>query len=290
MGIHDREYYQESDSGGRFSFQSIALWPWSYRLIGFCVILFFVDHLFPTGQGGLGGIGPLTEWGYYSTALCFQSLQIWRLFTHMFIESDPQSLLFSMVTLYFFGPMIENTLGRGKFLAYYVLCGVGGALLASLLAPVLLRGGNFVLLGAFGPIMGLIIAAGIYHAGRTVMFMFIIPMTMRNLALLSLLVALAYMVSGVPQALASLGAAVTGYGLIQTNVLSQLMDGIRPRRGWTGPPSIKLPNLAVPFAPKPVSNDELDRLLEKVHEHGIGSLTNSEKAALKRASKQRRQP
>jgi hypothetical protein len=52
---------------------------------------------------------------------------------------------------------------------------------------------------------------------------------------------------------------------------------------------IKLPNIGAAFTPKPVSEDELDRLLAKVHEHGIGSLSNTEKAILKRASKQKRQ-
>ncbi|MBY0585754.1 rhomboid family intramembrane serine protease [bacterium] len=290
MGIYDREYYQDDQTGGQFSFRSIAQWPWSYRLIGLCVVLFFVDHLLPTGDGGrLGDVGPLTIWGLYTTPLVFQSGQVWRLLTHLFVEINPQVLLFSMVTLFFFGPMIENSMGRVKFLAYYILCGVGGALLASLVAPVLLPRTSLILWGTIGPIMGLIIAAGIYHASRTVMFMFVIPMTMRNLAILSLVVDLAYVLAGSPQALAALGAAAIGYLLIQTNALSMLMDRFAPSPGWSGPPSIKLPKITAAFTPKPVSNDELDRLLEKVHEHGIGSLTHAEKSILKRASKQRRQ-
>lgn len=291
MGIYDREYYQEEDRGGSFSFQSIARWPLSYKLIGFYVVLFFLDHLLPVGNGALGGIGPITQWGLFSTSLCFSQFQIWRLVTHLFIEPDPQALLFGMVTLYFFGPMIEETLGKAKFLAYYVACGVGGAIVAALLTPMLFRGEGF-LVGAFCPVMGLIVAAGIYHARRTVMFMFIIPMTMRNLAIFSVLVDTAFMVSGFQPAVGFLGSALTGFLLIRTNALSAIFDQVGGRRGWGGPsipPSIKLPNVAGVFTPKPVSEDELDRLLEKVHQHGIGSLTNSEKAALKRASKQRRQ-
>jgi hypothetical protein len=124
------------------------------------------------------------------------------------------------------------------------------------------------------------------------MFMFIIPMTMRNLAIFSVLVDAAFMVSGFGPAVGFLGSALTGFLLIRTNALSAIFDRFGGARAWNAPsipPSIKLPNVAAVFTPKPVSEDELDRLLEKVHQHGIGSLTNSEKAALKRASKQRRQ-
>jgi membrane associated rhomboid family serine protease len=291
MGIYDREYYQEEQSGGTFSFQSIARWPLSYKMIGFYVLLFFVDHLLPAGNGAFMGAGPLTEWGLFSTSLCFSQLQVWRLVTHLFIEPDPQALLFGMVTLFFFGPMIENTLGKSKFLAYYIACGVGGAIVSALLTPMLLRAEGFQV-GAFCPIMGLIVAAGIYHARRTVMFMFVIPMTMQNLAIFSVVVDLAFMVSGFRPAVGLLGSALTGFLLIRTNALSAIFDRFGGARAWRGPsvPStIKLPNVAGVFTPKPVSEDELDRLLEKVHQHGIGSLTNAEKASLKRASKQRRQ-
>ncbi len=291
MGIYDREYYQEEQSGGTFSFQSIARWPLSYKMIGFYVLLFFVDHLLPAGNAAFMGAGPLTEWGFFSTSLCFSQLQVWRLVTHLFIEPDPQALLFGMVTLFFFGPMIENTLGKAKFLAYYVACGVGGAIVSALLTPMLLRAEGFQV-GAFCPIMGLIVAAGIFHARRTVMFMFVIPMTMQNLAIFSVVVDLAFMVSGFRPAVGLLGSALTGFLLIRTNALSAIFDRFGGARAWRGPsvPStIKLPNVAGVFTPKPVSEDELDRLLEKVHQHGIGSLTNAEKASLKRASKQRRQ-
>ena len=54
----------------------------------------------------------------------------WRFVTTAFVHS-PTSLLhigFNMYILYAFGPILERTLGRAKFLLSYLLCAVGGSL------------------------------------------------------------------------------------------------------------------------------------------------------------------
>lgn len=296
MGIYDREYYQDEAGPGRFSFGSIAQWPWSYKIIALSVVIFFLDHLIPSG-GRLGGsIGPFTTWGVYSTSLALQQFQIWRLLTHLFVNPDPQSLLFSMLMLFFFGPPIESALGRPKFLLFYLLCGVGAALLGSLICPAL-YGREPLIAGAWGSLMGLIIAAGVLTPQQTVIFMFVLPMTMQTLAILSVVIGLAFAVSGVPQSACSLGGAAIGYLLIKNRQWLGIVERIPGMRGRSMGRSVGGPaaRMTVPFKsivkafePKPVSEDELDRLLDKVHEQGIDSLTASEKATLKRASKQRR--
>jgi membrane associated rhomboid family serine protease len=58
----------------------------------------------------------------------------WQPFTHLFMHGDPENLnmtlmhIFSnMFALWMFGRILENTFGSGKFLVFYLLCGLGAA-------------------------------------------------------------------------------------------------------------------------------------------------------------------
>ncbi|MEI6522907.1 MAG: rhomboid family intramembrane serine protease [Bacteroidota bacterium] len=48
--------------------------------------------------------------------------------TYMFLHGNFQHILFNMFALWMFGYAIENYWGGKKFLAYYLICGVGAAL------------------------------------------------------------------------------------------------------------------------------------------------------------------
>ena len=54
--------------------------------------------------------------------------------TYQFLHANFGHVLFNMWALYFFGPAVEHIMGSRKFLAYYLSCGVAGALFSSLLA------------------------------------------------------------------------------------------------------------------------------------------------------------
>lgn len=57
-----------------------------------------------------------------------------QLITYMFMHSTTNlaHLLFNMFTLFMFGISIERTLGSGRFLFYYLSCGIGAALFQEL--------------------------------------------------------------------------------------------------------------------------------------------------------------
>ena len=74
--------------------------------------------------------------GAYSWFSCFMEGELWRLITYQFLHAGLPHLIFNMWALYFFGPLVENAMGSGRYLAFYLSCGVAGALFSSLLAAL----------------------------------------------------------------------------------------------------------------------------------------------------------
>lgn len=84
---------------------------------------------------------PLTEptlqiLGAYSWFTCFMEGELWRLISYQFLHATFGHLLFNMWALYIFGQAVEYLMGPRRFLAYYLSCGVAGALFSSLLAAL----------------------------------------------------------------------------------------------------------------------------------------------------------
>ncbi|MDR1833928.1 MAG: rhomboid family intramembrane serine protease [Propionibacteriaceae bacterium] len=74
----------------------------------------------------------------------------WQPLTSMFTHEAPLHLLFNMVALWFLGPMLERIVGRGRFLALYLISGLAGSV-----AVIWLSGADTSTLGASGAIFGL---------------------------------------------------------------------------------------------------------------------------------------
>lgn len=86
-----------------------------------------------------GNFRPLVEQGEY-----------WRLFTAMFLHGDILHLLFNMYALWALGGTLEKILSKPKFLSLYILSGLGGSVLSTLMLD------NTVSIGASGAIFGLV--------------------------------------------------------------------------------------------------------------------------------------
>ncbi len=70
----------------------------------------------------------------YSWFTCFMEGQLWRMVTYQFVHANFGHIFFNMWALFFFGPAVENAMGPRRFLLFYLVCGVAGALFSSLLA------------------------------------------------------------------------------------------------------------------------------------------------------------
>jgi len=74
----------------------------------------------------------------------------WRLVTSVFLHVDLIHILFNMYALTIFGPMLEGALGRLRFIALYLVCGLAGSVMVYWFSEP-----NIPTLGASGAIYGL---------------------------------------------------------------------------------------------------------------------------------------
>lgn len=81
----------------------------------------------------------------------------WQPVTYMFMHGGFWHILFNMYTLFIFGSVVERIIGSKKFLAFYLICGVGAAGF-HLLVTSLLSGVSSPMVGASGAIYGVMLA------------------------------------------------------------------------------------------------------------------------------------
>src|SRR3989442_900920 len=81
--------------------------------------------------------------------------QPWSFVTYMFLHGGPLHLAFNLLALFVFGPEVEERMGGGPFLAYYLVCGLGGAVLSFVLMQFRSVG---LVIGASAAVYGVLLA------------------------------------------------------------------------------------------------------------------------------------
>lgn len=89
--------------------------------------------------------------------------------TYMFLHANFEHLFFNMFALWMFGRTLEYELGSRRFLIYYMVCGIGAALLQAAIAWG--TGQPMALVGASGAVMGLLLAFGVMHPDAVIMLL-----------------------------------------------------------------------------------------------------------------------
>jgi membrane associated rhomboid family serine protease len=309
MGIYDRDYYRKD--GGRF-FHGLGGGQVCKALI-LVNVLFFVVQL-ATRQEVYYLHRSVFVPGWFENALILQPDkvlhgEVWRLLTCAFLHStgDIFHILFNMLFLWWFGKEMEDMYGPWEFLTFYLTAAVAASL-GYVAAAYLGLGGQrpqTPALGASGAVTAVMVLYACYYPSRPINLYFLLTIPVWLLVIFQVVkdfVGLFGMVPLGPVAFAAhLGGAAFGalYFWQKWRILAWL-----PRRSDRAARPARRPALKVYRDEEPAEPDEpltapaalpagdsdehleakLDEVLEKVAKHGQGSLSESERQILFRAS------
>jgi len=255
------------------------------------------------GEARFEVMPPLLGLGHFSTGKGFLGLEVWRLVSFQFLHANMTHLLFNMLGLFFFGSIVEQHLGKRLYLAFYLVCGVFGAVMYLLLNligqvatfPGVLVGDIFTpLIGASAGVFGVLMGAARLSPNTTVLFMFFIPMRLSTLIYMLVGIAAFTLVTSGANAggeAAHLGGAIAGWFFIHNaHLLSDFFEVLGPPGSRSGKkaPKPRRPRQRRRRAPKRDEEAEVDRILAKVANEGLESLTAKERKYLNRVSASKR--
>jgi membrane associated rhomboid family serine protease len=97
----------------------------------------------------------------------------WTVVTYMFVHAWLAHLAFNMFTLWMFGPRLEQIWGTRSFVQFYLWCGLGGAIAHLIFAQ------HSAVIGASGAISGVLVAYALRWPDEEVYLFGVIPMKSR---------------------------------------------------------------------------------------------------------------
>ncbi len=212
-------------------------------------------------------------------------LRVWQLITYMFLHGGFWHLAFNMFALWMFGCDVEAALGTRRFYYYYFATGIGAGICVALVGK--LAGEHSITVGASGAIFGILMAYGILFAEKivTLLIFFILPVRMKAKTMVLLFGAFEF-VAGVGNAfghishLAHLSGLVIGYLFFLWHWPEMLprLSIIQNIKMWHLGKKVRKIN----------PENQVDKILEKISQEGIGSLSRQEREILNQAAKHRR--
>lgn len=289
MGIADRDYStgRGQAGGGQARVTPVVKW-----LLILNVAVFFGDALFLKNR--------LFIWGAFTIDSALWHGRWWEFLTFQFLHAGVLHLMLNMVALFIFGPWMERWWGSRRFVVFYLLCGVAGAAFYALLWKLGMfpsEDADTTLIGASAGIYGILMGVAMIAPNLRVMLIFPpIEMSMRRMAMLVLGIAVVVVLFNLRNAggeAGHLGGAILGLLLVRFSWLlnwadrrSDAVEIIRPR-AFTSRAAAKLrPRTEVDLA----RSTEVDRILDKISQHGFQSLTDAEQAILTAAAKSNSPP
>jgi membrane associated rhomboid family serine protease len=116
----------------------------------------------------------LAMYGHFSFGLAIGKLELWRFISYQFCHANLTHILVNMMGLLLAGPIVEETLGKRKFLTFYLVCGAAGpvAHLIFGLLGILSVQPFTPLIGASASIYGILLVAAMIAPDEEVMLAF----------------------------------------------------------------------------------------------------------------------
>lgn len=253
-------------------------------------------------------VGSMTSLLGFIPGRAIFGLEIWRFVTYMFLHGGISHILFNMLGLWMFGAQIESHWGRGPFLLYYLVCGLGGAATYGLFN--LFGIDAFVpMVGASGAVYGILLAYGMMFPEAIILIGLILPMKAKYAVILFGLIELLSTFSGGGGGvahLAHLGGMGAGFVFLRLTIPSlragtglgnpwrKLRGKRRLRvvrsetRAETGRGQGARPaDTGRPAGSPPPAADraQVDAILDKISREGLQSLSAQEQEVLRRAGR-----
>ena len=265
----------------------LSLTPWVRRILVTNAVLYALAITVFTGPWLIetGGFRPLAA-----------SRQPWTFLSYMFLHQGFFHLAAGLLMLFFLGPRVERRMGAVSFLRYYFLCALGGTTLC--FALILLTDIS-PFIGATGAVLGVSLASA-WDRPEDEVFLFplTVPIKLKwlvfGLSAAALAVAVAGAGGGVVQ-LAHLGGVLFGYiylraeSYVSRRVTAVMDEGpdshvlVHPS-AEQAEPSVEAP--AQKSGRKESIHKKIDRVLDKISESGLESLTPEERRFLDDMSRQ----
>ncbi|MBN1392485.1 MAG: rhomboid family intramembrane serine protease [Sedimentisphaerales bacterium] len=273
MGLYDRDYTQANfrskfDDSPQMRMALPQVTPMVKRLLIVNVAVYFLQIL--------GADRVLVEWFSLYPVSLPAALQLWRLITYQFLHGGLGHILFNMLGLYFLGPTLERHWGGKRFLFFYLYCGAVGGLFYILLVVI-----GFLpalpMIGASGALLGIFAACAILFPGISVFFFpILIPIPIRVAAIGGTLIYILFVATRSANA-GGHAAHLAGMAAGAMYVFSQ---------SWRARLTLKIQSGRWQKKMEAQRNlqSELDRILQKVHDSGIHSLTPREAKTLRQAT------
>jgi len=126
----------------------------NYAIIAANVIVFLYEV----------SLGPHVEAFIFAHGLVPRDFAFTNLVTSMFLHGGWLHLLGNMLYLYIFGDNVEDRLGHGRYLIFYLLCGMAAGSAQTLLN----EGSRLPMVGASGAIAGVLGAYFLFYPGARV--------------------------------------------------------------------------------------------------------------------------
>jgi len=189
-------------------------------------------------------------------------LWLWQPVTYIFLHGGFIHLFFNMFVLWMFGRVLEQLWGTKEFLKFFFISGIGAGITCIIFS-------SYPTIGASGAIYGLLAAYGIIFPEQYIYLYFFFPIKSKYFvilfAVLEFFASFSSSRDGIAH-FAHLGGMLFGvvYLLIRQKVFRKRLGKV----------------IQFPKHPESISDEEIDRILDKISHQGIGSLTKEEQRAL----------
>jgi len=266
----------------------LGLTPWVRRLLMATAAVYLLQLTVFTSPWLIENFG-------FTPSLALQ--QPWTLLTYAFLHGDLLHIAFNALALFMFGRPVEARIGSARFLRLYAIAGLGGAALSLLLLPL---AGDATIIGASGAIYGVMLAFVLEWPDAPIL-VFPIPVPVKAKWLMAFLVVIS-LVPGLQQGVAvfaHLGGFAAAFLYLKAPGLlsrARVPSGGEPRApAVLVRPMVDGHRRADPFGPtrrrSPDATvlDEVNRVLDKISERGMDSLTPEERRFLDEMSKRFKQ-